>query len=176
MFAHSTVEARLGLPNKEARVRERSRMFNQAEANLSALIESTEDLIWSVDLDHRLVAFNCAVQRAFEAGYGVRIGPGMTPREVLLPERAALFPPLYQRALAEGPFRTEYILRDGRTLELSFNPIVADGKATGISVFGKDISKRIATERALQEAEEKYRDIFEGGWKGCSRSLWNPSS
>jgi len=33
-------------------------MPNQAEANLSALIESTEDLIWSVDLDYRLITFN----------------------------------------------------------------------------------------------------------------------
>ncbi len=145
-------------------------MIKQAEANFSALIESTEDLIWSVDLDHRLIAFNHALQRAFEVGYGVRVEPGMTARKFLPPERAALFPPLYKRALSEGPFRTDYLLRDGRTLELSFNPIVVDGKPTGISVFGKDITERKAAENALREAEKKFSSIFDGALEGIFQS------
>ncbi len=135
----------------------------QAQANLTALIESTEDLIWSVDLNYRLITFNQALQRAFEVGYGIKIESGMSPRNFLPPEKAALFPPLYQRALSEGPFRAEYILGDSRILELSFNPIVTDGVNTGISVFGKDITERKAVERALKEAEEKYHAIFDGG-------------
>ena len=38
-------------------------MRNHAEANLAALIESTDDLIWSVDLDYRLLAFNSAIKQ-----------------------------------------------------------------------------------------------------------------
>jgi hypothetical protein len=35
---------------------------HRAEANLGALIESTEDLIWSVDLNYGLLTFNRAWQ------------------------------------------------------------------------------------------------------------------
>jgi diguanylate cyclase (GGDEF)-like protein/PAS domain S-box-containing protein len=141
-------------------------MRNQAEANLSALIESTEDLIWSVDRDYRLVTFNRALQQAFEKGFGITPVAGMLPTDLLPPERAAIFPPLYERVLAEGPFRTEYNLRDGRTLEMSLNPIVVEGKTTGISVFGKDMTERKLAEQALLEAERRYRDIFDRALEG----------
>ena len=141
-------------------------MPNQAEANLSALIESTEDLIWSVDLDYRLIIFNRAMQRAIEAGFGIRVEPGMSREGLLPPERAALFPPLYARALAEGPFRTDYLLRDGRILEMAFNPIVVNGKTIGVSVFGKDITKRKAAEQVSRENSDSLAEAQRVGGLG----------
>ncbi len=141
-------------------------MGNQAAANLSALIESTDDLIWSVDLDYRLLAFNRAFQKAFQDTFGIRVETGMSREGLLPPERAVLFPPLYKRALSEGPFRTKYVTLDGRTLELSFNPIVTDGKATGVSVFGKNITKQNAAEESFRTAEKMYRAIFAGAVEG----------
>jgi diguanylate cyclase (GGDEF)-like protein/PAS domain S-box-containing protein len=132
---------------------------SQAEANLAALIESTDDLIWSVDLDYRKVVFNNALRENLEKNFGVRIQAGTRAEDDLPPERAALWTPLYDRALREGPFRTEYSLVDGRTLELAFNPIVVDGKATGISVFGKDITERKQVEAALAGSEDLFRAI-----------------
>src|ERR1039457_1393228 len=43
-------------------LRRDSGLPHQAEANLSALIERTNDLIWSVDLDYRLLTFNNALR------------------------------------------------------------------------------------------------------------------
>ncbi len=137
-----------------------------AEANLSALIESTEDLIWSVDLDDRLVTFNSALQRHINATFGVRPTVGMLPSELVPPESANLMSQLYQRARTEGPVRIEFCLPDGRTLELALSPILADGQVTGVSVFGKDITERKAAEQALREAETKYREIFDGALEG----------
>ena len=141
-------------------------MRNQAEANLKALIESTEDLIWSVDLEYRLIAFNSALQKHILATTGVRLAAGMLPTETMEAESADFMRPLYDRALQEGPFRTEHSLADGRTLELAFNPIVTDGGTTGISVFGKNISERKAAERTLRKAEKKYWSIFDGALEG----------
>jgi two-component system cell cycle sensor histidine kinase/response regulator CckA len=143
---------------------------HDAEANLSALIESTQDLIWSVDLNYGLLTFNRALEQTFEHTHGVRLAVGMRPEDVLPAARAALWPPLYNRALSEGPFRTEYSLLDGRTLEIAFNPIVQHGETTGISVFGKDITERKKAERTLLETERKYRDIFEGAPEGIYRT------
>ena len=143
---------------------------HRAEANLSALIESTEDLIWSVDLNYGLLTFNRAFHDDIQRSCGVRSVVGMRLEDLLPPARAALWPPLYERALTEGPFRTEYPLVDGRTLEMAFSRIVQDGETTGISVFGKDITERKTAEGALREAEEKYRDIFEGALEGIYRA------
>ncbi len=136
-------------------------MRTQAEANLAALIESTEDLIWSVDLDYRLMTFNRALRENIEKNYGTQVAVGMVPQDMLPVERAKLWPPLYERALKEGSFRTEYILVDGRTLEMAFSCIEVADKVTGISVFGKDITARKKAAEALQENEARFRWFFE---------------
>ena len=82
-------------------------MLKHAEANLLALIESTQDLIWSVDLDYRLITFNKALQQNILEDYGVRIKAGMRFHEVISQQRTALWPGYYARVLAEGPFRVE---------------------------------------------------------------------
>jgi PAS domain S-box-containing protein len=132
--------------------RERSRE-NQppafAAAHLPALIESTQDLIWSVDLDFRLVSFNKALSEAFARGFGVKIAAGMTPRDLLPPEKAAVFPRHYEKALHEGPCSAEYRLANGRCLEMTFNPIIQDGRKVGVSVFGKDVTEQKSAREAL---------------------------
>jgi diguanylate cyclase (GGDEF)-like protein/PAS domain S-box-containing protein len=120
----------------------------QAEANLAALIESTEDLIWSIDPRYRLITFNRAFREHIERNYGGPVAPGMGLAELLPPARAVLWHPLFDRALSGNKFRTELPLPDGRTLELAFNPIVVDGEMTGVSVFGKDISERKKAEES----------------------------
>jgi diguanylate cyclase (GGDEF)-like protein/PAS domain S-box-containing protein len=141
-------------------------MSSRAAANLSALIESSKSLIWSVDLEYRLTVFNSALRQHFEEIFGLRPEMGMRPQDLVPPERAELMPPLYARALTEGAFQTEFQLANGHTLELTLSPIIVDGKATGVSVLGKDITKRKTGEKALQEAEKKYRDIFDGALEG----------
>jgi diguanylate cyclase (GGDEF)-like protein/PAS domain S-box-containing protein len=139
---------------------------SQVEANFSALIESREDHVWSVDLNGRLILFNRAFQRHIERVYGVTAAVGMRLEDLFLSERLALWQEFLRRALSEGPFRIEYPMLGGRTLELAINPIVVDGETTGVSVFGKDITERKAAESALQEAEKKYRAIFDGALEG----------
>ncbi|MFZ1083548.1 MAG: PAS domain S-box protein [Terracidiphilus sp.] len=135
--------------------------LKKTEANLSALIESTSDLIWAVDLDYRKVVFNRALKENVEGNFGTKVEPGMRAEDDLPPERAALWKPLYDRALRDGPYRTEYLLVDGRTLELSFNPIRVDGKPVGVSVFGKEITERMRAEKQLRDSEELYRATFD---------------
>ncbi len=130
----------------------------QAKANLSALIESTQDLIWSVDLEYRLIAFNKALEKDIQNTCGVQLEVGKVFHDALPPERAALWPPFYERALYIGSFRAELVLVSGRTIEFSFSPIVADGEAIGISVFGKDISEREQAEAALKENLELLKE------------------
>ncbi|HME58229.1 MAG TPA: PAS domain S-box protein [Terracidiphilus sp.] len=137
-------------------------MLKLAEANLSALIESTQDLIWSVDLDYRLITFNRALQQNIQNNYGVRLEAGMCFHEVLPPERAALWPVFYAHVLAQGPFRVEYSRADGGIMELAFNPIVVDGETTGISIFGKEITEQKAGEESRRFLAEVVESCEEG--------------
>jgi diguanylate cyclase (GGDEF)-like protein/PAS domain S-box-containing protein len=137
--------------------------LKEAEANLSALIESTEDLIWSVDLDYRLITFNQALQQNIQNNFGVQVAPGMIFHEALTPERAVLWPPYYARVLAEGPFQIEYTRADNGIMELAFNPIVVDGVTTGISIFGKEITeqrKAAESRRFLAEVVESCEEAI----------------
>lgn len=142
-------------------------MRHQAEARLSALIESTEDHIWSVGLDDRVLFFNRAFQRHIEQHFGVQIAKGMSPTDFFPPERAARWPAYFERVRTKGPFRVEYVLIGGRVLELAFNPIVVHGEMTGISIFGKDISERKAAEESLRESGDFLREAQRIGKLGC---------
>ena len=85
----------------------------------------------------------------------------MTPRDLLPPEKAAIFPPLYEKALSEGPCSAEYRIADGRYLEMAFNPIIQDGRKVGVSVFGKDVTEQESAREGLRRTAEQYREIFE---------------
>jgi diguanylate cyclase (GGDEF)-like protein/PAS domain S-box-containing protein len=151
-------------------------MLKHAEANLLALIESMQDLIWSVDLDNRLITFNKALQQNILEDYGVQIEAGMRFHEVLPPERVALWPAYYARALSEGPFRVEYTRIDGGIMELAFNPIVVDGEKTGISIFGKEITERKAVEesrRFLAEVVESCEEAIISNAPSGEILSWN---
>ena len=132
-----------------------------AAAHLAALIESTQDLIWSVDLKYRLVTFNKALSGAFARGYGAKVTAGMTPRALLPSGKGAVFPPLYEKALREGPCSAEYRLKDGRYLEMTFNPIIQDGRKVGVSVIGKDVTEQKSARKTLLRVTQQYREFFE---------------
>jgi diguanylate cyclase (GGDEF)-like protein/PAS domain S-box-containing protein len=126
----------------------------QAAANLYALIESTEDLIWSIDLNYRIVTFNSAMRRYVGRNFGTRIAIAKRLEDFLPPERVAIWMPLLERALSIGPYRAEIPFPGRRVVEVSFNLVVVDGKVAGLSMFGKDVTARNGVEKELRETAE----------------------
>jgi diguanylate cyclase (GGDEF)-like protein/PAS domain S-box-containing protein len=141
---------------------------SQGDAKLLALIESADDPIWSVDAGGRLIAFNHAFERRLKRSSNSCAAVGMSAEDCLPATGDSSWPDLYARAVSQGPFRKEFTFADGRTLELAFSPMVADGETLGVSVFGKDVTDRkageerlVATTEALRRSEERYRTTFE---------------
>lgn len=120
----------------------------EAQSMISSLVESTDDMIWSVDPERfGLLTFNSNLSDYFLRGVGIKITPGMSPEDMVggtfTPQFAAKWRQLYLRALREGSFTEEYTTSTGtKTLLLSLNLLKRSGEVFGISVFGKDITKQ----------------------------------
>lgn len=100
---------------------------SEARSMVAALVESTDDMIWSVDPQRfSLLFFNSAVSNSFLHGPGLEITPGMSPEEMVsgafAPQLAEKLRQFYLRALREGSFGEECIVASGKkVLLLSLN-------------------------------------------------------
>ena len=140
--------------------------MEQTAANLSALINNTGDLVWSVDLNYGLLTFNSALVRYYEANFGITPAVGMRPADLLPADRAARWPVRYERALKEGSFLFESSRADGRITQLTLNRIDVNGQPAGVSVFGRDITELRRAAEELRRSEERYSTVFQTSFDG----------
>ncbi len=147
--------------NMLAEINKKEQELQQSQANLSSLIESTDDFIWSVDRNFAVVTYNSALSDYIFQMYNSIIKTGVTIEPFHTIDHALLWQPLYKRCLDEGRYQIEYILLNSRILDLTFNPIIQNDKTIGIAVFGKDITDRKQAEEALKEKNEEYEALNE---------------
>jgi PAS domain S-box-containing protein len=129
--------------------------------SIAALLESTAEIIFSVDRQYRLLSFNSAFVEHLRHSYGTSAQLGDLPKDYLPADRAARWISLCDRVFTDGAFSLEYGLLDGRVLEIAFHPILRGQEALGASMFAKDITERKRVEVALRESEDRYRSLFE---------------
>lgn len=135
--------------------------------NLEALINNTNDKIWSVDTDNRYVYMNNAYIAQIKAMTGVAPQKGEYsykdmgfPQEVI-DEWSAY----YQRALNGENYTIVLESLDDEAknpafYEVNFNPIFASsGEIKGVGCFAHDISARLKTEQELLSQNKRMRNI-----------------
>ncbi len=137
---------------------------NQA-TDLLALIDNSQDAIWSVDTQYRLIIVNAAFQRQFSWIYGVGHQPGQSALEGWSADQKEQWQKYYDQALKGDRFTVELRLQQGEVAidcEVSFNPLTsATGCTTGVVVFARDISEQKCTEFALQEARNQLQAVLD---------------
>lgn len=127
----------------------------------NALINSTPDMIWAVDSEMRLVAFNESYKQVIEATQQKQL---KRHDPVLVkdfgPELYNKWKAYYERALSGEHFSViEQAEVSGKTLygEISFHPILVEGKAIGVSCFNRDVTILKETQNKLLNDAERLR-------------------
>ncbi|HEX8548814.1 MAG TPA: PAS domain S-box protein [Cytophagaceae bacterium] len=128
----------------------------ESEARLTALVENTNDLIWSIDKDFYFTAMNSALKHLFLVNFKKKVSVGGNLLE-LFP--AAVKDELYRlhmKALEGERISKEFSgfsSLEKVYYEISYNPIYSDESViNGVSVFARDITLRKVAEDNIMRA------------------------
>ncbi|MEX0724278.1 MAG: PAS domain S-box protein [Gracilimonas sp.] len=137
--------------------------------NKEALINSTEDLVWSIDRELKLITANDSFIKGIKEQVGIDIKPGdhvMKGVDEDLQYRKT-WQEYYERALSGESFRVETHEPSDNPSEVdiwyetSLNPIYEGKNITGVACFARDISGTIKAQKQIRLAEEKFRNVVE---------------
>lgn len=134
----------------------------QSQARLFALIEHTNDFIWSIDTCMTVTGCNSAFRSMFPDTDPRHQSIGMHALDLCVPEERSYWEILYQTVLQGTAFRKEYERNTGNRemyYELSFTPVLVHGIVTGASIYGRDITERKKAEQELEAALRREREL-----------------
>jgi PAS domain S-box-containing protein len=158
-------ELNINLSEANQRLTQMADDLRESQANLSALIESTPDMVWSVDEHYRVLTINTAFRQMFAVAYGIELQPGKCILDDLPPEDLAEWTSFYDAALGGERHSAEltYKLRGiNMIVEVSLMPIrTPSGRVYGVSVFGRDITERRQAEDLLRRQKEYLTALTE---------------
>lgn len=141
--------------NQDITERKRAELALLAErANMQALLENTDGSIWSVDTNYCLIAGNSVFYRDTRQVFGedFTVGASLLVRNGS-PDAMAVWKSRYDRALRGETFtvETQRLFGEPFWVEYRFSPIRdVTGAITGVTVFGRDITKRKQAEQQIR--------------------------
>jgi PAS domain S-box-containing protein len=127
--------------------------------NREALINSTADLMWSINREMCLVSANNAFLNRVESGTGVALknGDSLLNSNIWQAEKLKKWRNRYKRALAGEAFSIDdYFDHNsiGKWEETRLNPIYEGNEIIGVSCFIVDITEKKAASEAIRKSEE----------------------
>ncbi len=154
----------IGIGKNLTDLKEAERQIIKSQANLSALIESSNELIWSVDTKLNLVTFNTAFSNFIFSQSSRKPEIGFSVLNMFQGIDIDFWKNSYNKTLTGEKLVEETTFKDkpNQFFECLFNPIYdKTSSITGISVILTDISERKITEKAIRESEERFRQLAE---------------
>jgi len=137
-----------------------------SERRFRDLVETSHDLIWSVDAEGRITYLNHACRKIY----------GREPQEMIGRFFLEFVPPdqyekdlaVFTKALQTGEKTVEYTSRiyrkDGSIAVLSANAVIIydqDGRVAGSSGISRDITENLIAQEALKKSELEQRQLAE---------------
>lgn len=143
--------------------KEKEEKINLQNARINAIFENGAHLIWSVSRDMEFISFNQNFYKAFHSLFKRK--PRIINGKFFIPD-VKKWRKYYKKAFKGTSLNFEINSKDenGGEIwrEVFLNPIhSADGEITEVSGIAHDITEKKLSELALQESEEKFRNIFE---------------
>jgi PAS domain S-box-containing protein len=133
--------------------------------NLFAIINNTENLIWSIDKRFRYLAFNQAYEQKHHELFGTSVKIGDLVWNKKLPiEQVLQWKQLFNRALQGEKFFVDldYTEEAGKPcyISVSFNPIFdSENEVAGVGCFLQDITQRLLHEAEINQQNKQFREI-----------------
>lgn len=134
-------------------------------ARLGAIIESSNEMVFSKTLDGTITSWNKAAEKIY--GYSAEEIIGKSILTIAPPE---LHPDIQKilEGLRQGKsfeqFETTRLTKAGRLIDVSMtiSPIRnSEGQIIGASTIGRDVTERKRMEAALAQSEQDYRGLFD---------------
>jgi PAS domain S-box-containing protein len=116
---------------------------------LRSIIDSTEDLVWSVDKDYKLLYYNASFKNTVEKIFGLIVKEDILLKDVF-PREYHVWTEFYERAVVDGKFQVDLKSPfDDSMFAFSFYPIYVNSEIVGITCFAKDLTERMKTEQKI---------------------------
>lgn len=149
-------------------IRKREEEINTLYANLTGVMESTQESIYAIDTQFRYIAFNKNHARMAKLLYGATIQTGQSSVAYLkgTPEEKWILAEL-KRALKGENFVSEKQVNqpryENKFIETTYNPIInSKNVVTGVAVFVRDVTQRRKSEMKLKILNE---NLAAQNWK-----------
>lgn len=139
--------------------------LRQSERKYRDLVETSNDLIWSVDVEGRWTFVNGAARLIY--GYEPEEMIGRHFTEFASQEQAQEDRNVFEAVKAGKPrfqYRTRHLRKDGTEVILSFNAILMrsqDGQVVGTTGTASNITERIQTEDQLEQQRVFLRQVID---------------
>ncbi|MBE9186581.1 PAS domain S-box protein [Microcoleus sp. LEGE 07076] len=145
--------------------------ITESEKKYRNLVETSQELIWSIDIQGILTFVNTAAKRIYGYEPPEMIGRRFT--EFLIPQqrnrKIEIFAELLARTSIQpqtpnSPYEIVQVRKDGTPVHLRVNSIVnqaENGAILGLYGTATDISDRKRSEQALQEATDQLRAVLD---------------
>ncbi len=137
--------------------------LRDSERKLGGVIESTDDLVVSLDTEGRMLTANTAARRAYQKRFGTPLQLGQPLIDPGDEESMEKWRPRLAQVLQGQPLQFETTMHlEGVpiVLEYRIHPLLGDsGKVVGVTLFARDITVRKQAEVRLGEMHRSLVDV-----------------
>ncbi len=137
--------------------------LNEAKVNLRAILENSLDSIWLVDSEFRNTYVNEVFKAAYSSTFNIELSEGVRIIDTL----PVSLQPIWRSRYEQAPKGEHFIFLDSVPvsndltfyIEVSVMPIIVEGRVSGISFFGRNITDKYLAEQRLRQSEQRLAEL-----------------